>query len=812
MGGSRFWVRWSLRDLRRRWLQVLATALVIAIGVAVFAGLGGMRGFREESARRSFAALRFHDLRVTLAPGTFARAGEIRRAVAAAVPAGAVAAAQERLLVPTQIDGRPAGEDVLTPGLLIGVPVGRPTGGGVDLVRAIRGRSLRAADAGRAVAVLDRSYAAFYDLPASGRLRLAGGASIAYVGQGQSPQYFLITSDTGFGGESTLGVLYTSLATAQRIAQRPGQVSELVLRLTPGTSPVAVAAAVRRALRRSLPGATVTPGTSEQASTILFRDARNDQRMMSVFGLLVLVGASIAAFNLVGRTVEAERREIGIGMALGLPTGRLALRPMLLGAEIALAGTLLGALLSVWLAHAFASIYRQFLPLPIYTDPFRPGPFARGAVVGFLLPFAATLWPVWRGVRVQPVEAIRVSSRSARGGWVRAATRLRLPGGTVAQMPWRNALRTPRRTVLAVVALGAVLGAMIALVGIVDSFDRTIATSRAEQVGDAPGRLHVALNEVLPEGAPAVRALAAAPGVRQVDPQLELPGTLLAAGAPLPVQVTVNGAGGALWRPRIKEGTPPHGATEIAIAPKAADDLGVEVGDVVVLRIAGRDAKGAAAVRLLRLRVSGLTNDPFRVFAYADGPLAARIGLAGATDALSVMPVAGATAGQVQRALARSPIVATTRPVTADSDALADTIEQFKGIIQVAAGAAFVLAVLMAFNLAAISLEERRREYATMFAYGLPVRGGLRIAATENLIVGVLGTALGALIGLAAINWMIGALFADTWPEIRITPHLSVASMVTAVLVGVVAVTVTPYVLARRLTRMDVPSTLRVVE
>jgi len=786
-----FWLRWSLRDLRRRWVQVLATALVIAIGVSVFAGLGGMRGFREDSARRSFAALKFHDLRVTLAEGTYVRAGAIKRAVAAAGSAAPLAASQERLLVRTQIDGRPAGEDVLTPGLMIGLPQG--AGPGVDVVRATAGRTLRRQDDGRPVAVLDRSYAAFYDLPETGRLRLAGGTSIDYVGQGQSPQYFLITSETGVGGESTLGILYTSLATAQRLAGRSGQVNELVLRLDAVADQPAAKAAVEAAVARSLPGAEVTLGSEEKTHMILFRDAKNDQRMMSFFGLLVLLGASIAAFNLVARIVEAERREIGIGMALGLPTGRLALRPLLLGAEIALAGTVLGALLAMWVSNAVASIYEEFLPLPIYTDPFRPGQFARGAAVGFLLPFAATVWPVWRGVRVQPVDAIRVSARAARGGMVRAATRVRLPGGTVAQMPWRNASRAPRRTLLAVLGLGAVLGSMIALVGVVDSLNQTIDTSRREVVADAPGRLTVTLTDLAREDATVVRALATADGVGRIDPRLDLPASVRANGRRLPVQLTVNADAGAVWRPRLQAGRAPRGAAEIALAPKAAADLGVEIGEQVTLAVAGRTAGGRPAAYRPRVRVTGLTADPFRAFAYADTPLATR-------------------AGRVQRALAGSAIVATTRPVTADSDALADTIDQFKGIIQVAAAAALVLAVLMAFNLAAISLEERRREYATMFAYGLPVRRGLRIAATENLIVGMLGTALGALIGLATISWMITSLFADTWPEIAIARHLAPGSVLAAVIVGVVAVSITPYLIARRLTRMDVPSTLRVVE
>ena len=33
-----FLLRWSARDLRRRWLQVVAIALIIAVGTGVYAG------------------------------------------------------------------------------------------------------------------------------------------------------------------------------------------------------------------------------------------------------------------------------------------------------------------------------------------------------------------------------------------------------------------------------------------------------------------------------------------------------------------------------------------------------------------------------------------------------------------------------------------------------------------------------------------------------------------------------------------------------------------------------------------------------
>ena len=52
---------------------------------------------------------------------------------------------------------------------------------------------------------------------------------------------------------------------------------------------------------------------------MLYDDIEGDQRLYDIFAVLILAGAAFAAFNLAGRIVEAQRREIGIGMALGVP-------------------------------------------------------------------------------------------------------------------------------------------------------------------------------------------------------------------------------------------------------------------------------------------------------------------------------------------------------------------------------------------------------------------------------------------------------------------------------------------------------------
>ena len=80
-----FWLRWSRRDLRQRWVLVLTLALVVALATGVGAGLGSMETWRIRSNDASFELLRMHDLRVSLTSTGSVDAGALA-AAAKAVP------------------------------------------------------------------------------------------------------------------------------------------------------------------------------------------------------------------------------------------------------------------------------------------------------------------------------------------------------------------------------------------------------------------------------------------------------------------------------------------------------------------------------------------------------------------------------------------------------------------------------------------------------------------------------------------------------------------------------------------------------
>ncbi|HWO73926.1 MAG TPA: ABC transporter permease, partial [Dehalococcoidia bacterium] len=140
------WLRWSWRDLRARWLQVIAIAMVIALGTGSYAGLSSVTVWRRTSTDAAYENLRMHDLRVRLADGVSLPAGALRRAAEDALGPGAIAAAEERLLVEVQVDASTPETAILVPGLLYGT--GAATGGpAVDAFHIAQGRPLGPDDA-----------------------------------------------------------------------------------------------------------------------------------------------------------------------------------------------------------------------------------------------------------------------------------------------------------------------------------------------------------------------------------------------------------------------------------------------------------------------------------------------------------------------------------------------------------------------------------------------------------------------------------------------------------------------------------------
>ncbi len=805
-------LRWSWRDLRKYWVKVIAIALVIGIGTGAYAGLTSTANWRRDSNEASMELLNMYDVRFELATDSSVTAGELAAAAAGIEHATWIEGAVERLIRPTQVDASTATETVLVPGEIVGADV---TTGGPAINRwySEAGDGLEANDAGQPVVLLEEGFAFHNDLPQSGMITVSGGVELEYVNTAMTPEFFIVVPEntTSFAQGTYAGV-FTSLETAQGLTGLEGAVNDLILTVTDDADRDVVATEVKNAITDLGVGVNTIMREDDPSYRLLFEDVENDQEFFNIFALLIFLGAVMGAFNLITRLSEAQRREIGIAMALGMPPSKIAVRPLLVGAQIALLGVVFGVGVGVLIGNLMRSVMDTLLILPVWLTDFQWSLFFWVAVVGFVVPFLAAAYPVWRAVRVKPIEAIRTGHLAARGGGLAPLLkRLRLPGDTFAQLPFRNLMRAPRRAILTALGIAAIMAVLVGFLGAIDSFLGALDRGTAMVEGNSPNRMVVSLETVLPADDPAVAAIDAADSVETTVPVLQI-GARADGAEELDLLIEVLDLNNDMWQPALTAGSLDSGSNGVILAEVAADDLGVAVGDSVSFTIPVRSGESTFRFVEADLTVAGLHESPIRFNAYMDDAALSLLGADGLANVIYADPASGFTPGDVQRELFNLDAVGSVQKATATSDDLDDLMAQFVGILQAVAFFVLLLAVLMAFNSASISFEERQREHATMFAYGVRVRKALRMAVVENLTIGIVATLIGFGGGLWMLWWVVNVTAAETMPDIGLLIELSPATLVTVIVLGIAAVALAPLFTARRMRRMDLPGTLRVME
>jgi putative ABC transport system permease protein len=267
-----------------------------------------------------------------------------------------------------------------------------------------------------------------------------------------------------------------------------------------------------------------------------------------------------------------------------------------------------------------------------------------------------------------------------------------------------------------------------------------------------------------------------------------------------------------VWRPELDEGTLTPDTPGILINRKAASDLGVGLGDTLTLRHPQRTGPSSFTIVDTELPVTGIHNNPLRTLAYLDIGQAELYGLTGIANVIHVLPAEGATADQVREEMFALETVTLAQSVGEISESIHELFESFTSILQTFEGIALLLALLIAFNAASINLDERARDYATMFAYGVPVRTVLRMTMVESSILGIAGTLLGVLGGFIVVGWVVNVTAAETFEDFGLEIVFLLQTMALAAALGIFAVAAAPLLTVRKLRRMDISSTLRIME
>jgi putative ABC transport system permease protein len=310
--------------------------------------------------------------------------------------------------------------------------------------------------------------------------------------------------------------------------------------------------------------------------------------------------------------------------------------------------------------------------------------------------------------------------------------------------------------------------------------------------------------ERVPLPAEAVGKIAAVPGVDRAVGDVSVPLDVVSAGGP----VVGHGWGSAVLAPfSLREGSAPAGADEVVLDAELARRAGVGVGDGIDLALASSRAKytvtGIVAPpgtdRLGRQAVLFFSDRQARVL--SDRP--------DQVDAIGVLVRPGADpaalAERIRSALPGTELRTYTGSDRGDVEFL-DVGEARARLVVLSLGfaaTAVMIVLLVVASTLALSIQQRRREFALLRAVAASPRQIHRMVGAEVLLVAGSAAILGAGPGIAVASLLRSAFAAGGVLPADFGLALSPLPAVAAVLLCVGAAWVAGWVAARRPARIS---------
>jgi putative ABC transport system permease protein len=184
-------------------------------------------------------------------------------------------------------------------------------------------------------------------------------------------------------------------------AQSPNHSVSASLVLRTAQEPSSLIPAVKNAVWTVMPGVVIPePQTFDEMFAALIAQRKLNMILLSIFGALAVLIASLRIYGMLAYLVEQRTKEIGVRMALGaIPSHILGMIPGRPAITIA-TGLAVGFLAAAWLERLImAFVYRGI--------PHDPAVYGAAAVLLMTLGLLAAYLPARRAARVDPLIALR---------------------------------------------------------------------------------------------------------------------------------------------------------------------------------------------------------------------------------------------------------------------------------------------------------------------------------------------------------------------------------------------------------------------
>ncbi|HOO77330.1 MAG TPA: FtsX-like permease family protein [bacterium] len=785
-----------LRDLASSWRLLSAVVAILAAGIASFVSMLTAYANLEKSRAAYYDACRMADfwIEVKKAPvpevarlASLDDVARVRTRVTAAV----------RVVIPGA--DRPVG------GLLMSMP--EEAGAAIDDI-VVRSGSYFTPGVSNQVIVSEKFADArglgpgdTLDLIVAGRQR-----SLRVVGTAISPEFIYLTAPgTLMDTPGAYGVFFVKRSYAEDTLDFAGACNGVVGIFRPGSGPGERRLALKELTARLEPYGVFSSVTrrNQFSNMMLSSEMQGLQSLATILPLLFLGVAALVLNVLLSRMAQQQRTVVGTLKALGYGNRTLLGHYLLFSVVVGLAGGVAGCLIGHALGSSLTGYYRNFFTFPILIDDVYPGLWGLSWGIALLFAVLGAARGIRSVARLEPAEAMHPPPPAVGG----AIALEKIPSfwnrlTALQRVTVRNLFRNRLRTAGAVVA-GA-LGAFILLLalGFVDSLDFLI-DFQFDKVMRAD--FHLGLRDY--RGGGALLEAAALPGVAAAEPVFNLDCTFFNRNHSKKGTIAGILPGGSLTVPCAADGrrvlVPPSG---LLVPERLAEQLEVNAGE----RLAVVPVRGASGT--VSLPVAGIIRSMLGLTVYADYSYLNRI--MGETGAMDTIEIKTDGSEPERREFLRE--VSAMPEIEGVGDTRAEKLvlsRQFSQGMMTMAAVMIVFAAVIFFgsilNGSFISLEERRREVATLRVLGYTPRQVGALFFRESLATNMAGTLAG--IPLAYLG--IGAMMTSFRNDFYAFPAvISPISVVYTVVLAALFVFISQWVVMRSIRSMDWVEALSIKE
>lgn len=529
----------------------------------------------------------------------------------------------------------------------------------------------------------------------------------------------------------------------------------------------------------------------------------------TVFPVIFVLVAVLICFTSMSRMVEEQRGFIGAAKALGYGNGPIAAKFLLYGAAAAVIGCLIGLAIGFTLFPSTVfNAYSMLFTLPRFIQII-DWPFALTAFgVSLAVTTVSALLVCYSELRSDAASLLRPRApRAGRRVWLERITSVWRRLSFTQKVTARNLIRYRSRFFMTVIGVAGCTALLLVGFGLNDAI-RAIGT---KQFGEIYAyQLNVGLKDDLPtaDRAALEDSIAAQPGFagreellsRNIDigfGEQEKSCGLIVPGDSASFPEFIH------LRDRVSGQAVPLSDDGVVLSEKLAAKLGVHAGDTIMIKHEDRWQ--------YRVKVTGICENYLSHYVYMSPALYER--LYGETPPFNQIAVRLTTPAAEQEQTAGALL---TQTGVTGVNLLADNLAKFGDIIRsisivfvILTVSAAVLSFTVLYTLTTINVNERVREIATIKVLGFHNNEVAGFVLRENLILALIGAAVGLVFGTWLSHFVTGTAEVDMVMFGRQIMPLSyaIAAAMTLAFAGLVNL-----VMLRPLSKIDMIEALKTVE